>query len=85
MTVVSKFYGHLVHFTAISYILWSFGIFCGLLVYFPVLVCLDQEKSGNPDAETGVEQCDIKCRQLWRPVCKTCITSANLTTFTFVF
>jgi hypothetical protein len=36
------FYGHLVNFVAIWYSLWSFGIF------FPVLVCLDREKSGNP-------------------------------------
>jgi hypothetical protein len=32
------------------YILWSFGIVCGHLVYFPVGVCLDQEKSGNSAA-----------------------------------
>jgi hypothetical protein len=37
------------------YILWPFGIFYGRLVQyvvisyiFPNLVCLDQEKSGNP-------------------------------------
>jgi hypothetical protein len=37
------FYGHLVNFPAIGYILWHFGIFCGhlvcifcgRLVYFP--------------------------------------------------
>jgi hypothetical protein len=29
MIDVGKFYGHLVHFTAISYILWLFGVFCG--------------------------------------------------------
>jgi hypothetical protein len=28
------FYGHLVYFVAIWYILWLFGIFCGHLVYF---------------------------------------------------
>jgi hypothetical protein len=27
-------YGHLVHFTVLSYILWTFGIVCGNLVYF---------------------------------------------------
>jgi hypothetical protein len=34
--------------TAIWQNLWPFGIACGLLVYYPVLVYLDQEKSGNP-------------------------------------
>jgi hypothetical protein len=40
------FYGHLIHFKAMWYILWPFGIFYGHLVYlwsfdifFPVLVC----------------------------------------------
>jgi hypothetical protein len=31
------FYGHLVYFTAILYILWPLGIFCGHLVYFMVI------------------------------------------------
>jgi hypothetical protein len=31
---VDIYYGHLVYFTAIWYILWPFGIFCGHLVYF---------------------------------------------------
>jgi hypothetical protein len=33
----------------ITYI-WPFGIVCGDLIYVfnPILVCLDQEKSGNP-------------------------------------
>jgi hypothetical protein len=46
MTGVGKFYCHLVHFTAISYILWPFGIFCGHFgifcghfgIFFSVLV-----------------------------------------------
>jgi hypothetical protein len=38
------------YFTAIWYNLQPFGIVCGHLVYFLVLVCLDQEKSGNPGA-----------------------------------
>jgi hypothetical protein len=53
----------LVYFTAIWYNLWPFGIIYGHLVLviavwcslwyfgmhiFPVLVCLDKEKSGNP-------------------------------------
>jgi hypothetical protein len=28
------FYGHVVHFTFFCYILWTFGVFCGILVYF---------------------------------------------------
>jgi hypothetical protein len=35
------FYGQLVNPMAIWYILWSFGIFCPVLVLY-------QEKSGNP-------------------------------------
>jgi hypothetical protein len=31
------FYGHLVHFVVIWYILWSFGTFCGHLVHFVVI------------------------------------------------
>jgi hypothetical protein len=38
MEDVGIFYGHLVHFTAFCYILWSFGNVRGNLVYFPVLV-----------------------------------------------
>jgi hypothetical protein len=29
MKVIGKLYGHLVYFTAISCILWPFGLFCG--------------------------------------------------------
>jgi hypothetical protein len=32
---VSMFYEYLVYFTANWYILWTFGMFCGNLVYFP--------------------------------------------------
>jgi hypothetical protein len=47
MKDVGIFYGHLVHFTAISYILWPFGVFCGHFgvfcghfdIFFPILVC----------------------------------------------
>jgi hypothetical protein len=42
------FYDHLEYVTTIWYRLWPFGIVFGQLVYIPVLVCLDQEKSGNP-------------------------------------
>jgi hypothetical protein len=34
MKDVSIFYGHLVHVTVFSYILWTFGIVHGNLVYF---------------------------------------------------
>jgi hypothetical protein len=42
------YYNNLEYFTVIWYILWQYGVVCGNLVYFPALVCLDQEKSGNP-------------------------------------
>jgi hypothetical protein len=46
---VVKFYDHLEYFTAVWYNLQPFGVVCGHLVYIvSVLVCLDQEKSGNP-------------------------------------
>jgi hypothetical protein len=38
MKDVGIFYGHLVHFTVFSYILWTFVIVRGNLVYFPFLV-----------------------------------------------
>jgi hypothetical protein len=39
MKDVGKFYEHLVYITAISYILWPFGIFCGNFgTFFTVLV-----------------------------------------------
>jgi hypothetical protein len=37
MERVEIYYGHLVYFTTIWYILWSFGIFYGHLVYFMVI------------------------------------------------
>jgi hypothetical protein len=42
------FYGHLVHFTVFCYILWTFSIVCGDLVYIFPFGILCQEKSGNP-------------------------------------
>jgi hypothetical protein len=50
MVNVGIFYDHLDKFMAIWYNLWPFGIVCGHLLYYLVLVCLDQEKSGNPAA-----------------------------------
>jgi hypothetical protein len=44
---VGIFYGPLVCLTAIWYILWSFGIFYGHLVYFSRFGMLYEEKSGN--------------------------------------
>jgi hypothetical protein len=34
MEDVGIFYGHLVHFTVFCYIIWTFGIVLGNLVYF---------------------------------------------------
>jgi hypothetical protein len=48
MEDASLSYGHLVHFPAIWYILWHFGIFCDNLVYFPHFGILYHGKSGNP-------------------------------------
>jgi hypothetical protein len=47
------FNGHLVHFTVFCYILSTFGIVLGNLVYFSSFGILYQEKFGNP----GVEGC----------------------------
>jgi hypothetical protein len=38
MEEVAMFYGLLVHFTVFRYILWTFGVVRGTLVYFSVLV-----------------------------------------------
>jgi hypothetical protein len=43
------FYGHLVYFTVFCYILRTFGIVRGNLVYFSRFGILYEEKSGNPD------------------------------------
>jgi hypothetical protein len=48
------FYGNLVYFTAISYVLWTFGIFCGNLVPFPSFGILYQENYGNPGSVLSV-------------------------------
>jgi hypothetical protein len=37
MLDVGKFYGHLVYFKVVWYILWSFSIFYGNLVYFMII------------------------------------------------
>jgi hypothetical protein len=47
MADVGIFYGHLMYFTVVWYILWTFDIFCGFLVIFFLFGMLYQEKSGN--------------------------------------
>jgi hypothetical protein len=48
MKDVKKFYGHSVYVTAISYILWPFGMFCGNFgIFFPFWYIVPR-KSGNP-------------------------------------
>jgi hypothetical protein len=43
------FYGHLIYFTTVCYILWLFGIFCGYLEYFSMFwYVVLRKKSGNP-------------------------------------
>jgi hypothetical protein len=51
MENVVKLYDHFEYFTAIWYILWQIGIVCRNWVFFPILVCLDQEKSGNTGSD----------------------------------
>jgi hypothetical protein len=48
MEDVGIFYGHLVHFTVFCYILCTFGIVRGNLVYFLRFGILHKEISGNP-------------------------------------
>jgi hypothetical protein len=52
MKDVYTFYGHLVHFMVFCYILWTFGIVCGNLVYFSRFGILYQEISGNPGPDS---------------------------------
>jgi hypothetical protein len=42
------FYEHLVHFMVFCYILWTWGIVRGNLVYISRFGILFHEKSGNP-------------------------------------
>jgi hypothetical protein len=73
MENVGIFYDHLEYYMAIWYNLWPFVIVCDHLLYFsifPVLVCLDPEKSGNPGRNLSSE-CFRKAIQngLWRLPC----------------
>jgi hypothetical protein len=49
MENVGIFYDHFEYSTALWYILWPFGNLVVIRYIFPALVCLDHEKSGNPD------------------------------------
>jgi hypothetical protein len=59
MEELGLFYGRLVYFTAVWYILWPFGVFCrhlvhifnSYLVYFSCFGILYQGKSGNPSSD----------------------------------
>jgi hypothetical protein len=53
MEDVGMFYGHLVHFTVFCYILCTFGIVRGNLVFFSRCGIFYQEKSGNPATKSN--------------------------------
>jgi hypothetical protein len=57
MKDVNKFYDHLVYFTAISYILWPFGKFCGHFGIFSYFGMLCREKSGSPGRALSSQKC----------------------------
>jgi hypothetical protein len=48
------FYGHLEYFTAIWYIVWSFGNVVVIWYIFPRFGILCQEKSGNPVQDLAI-------------------------------
>jgi hypothetical protein len=48
MTDIGIFYAHLVHLTVFCYILWTFGLVHGNLVYFSRFGILYEKKSGKP-------------------------------------
>jgi hypothetical protein len=50
---VGIFYGDLLYFKAIRYIVWSFGILFDDLAHFSRYGMLYQEKSGNPDRDSA--------------------------------
>jgi hypothetical protein len=55
MEVVGIFYGHLVYFTAIWYILCPFGICYGNLVYFPLFWYVVSSNIWQPCSVRGNE------------------------------
>jgi hypothetical protein len=60
MEDVGLFYGQLVHFTVFWYILWTFGIVRGNLVYFSRFGILYQEKFGNPGFKSFLERANLE-------------------------
>jgi hypothetical protein len=62
MEDVGIFYGHVVHFTVYCYILWTFGIVRGNLVYFSHFGILYEEKSGNPGCASA---CHSRVARSW--------------------
>jgi hypothetical protein len=76
MQDVGIFYGHLVHFTVFCYILLTFGIVCGNLVYFYRFGILYQEKSGNPAREHQIGQIDKR-------ICSYCTPALSYILFRF--
>jgi hypothetical protein len=54
MEDVRIFYGHFVNFSAIWYILWTFGIISPVLIYFSPFWCFAPRKIWQP--WTGVDQ-----------------------------
>jgi hypothetical protein len=80
------FYGHLDHFTVFCYILWTFGIVCGYLVYFPRLGTLYYEKSGNPgDSFTPASRFpfSFKKRSCWWKKMESSVTKIFGSVFSF--
>jgi hypothetical protein len=55
MDDVGIFYGRLVNFTAIMYVLWIFVVFWDNLVYVSRFGMSYQKKSGNPGTDCGTE------------------------------
>jgi hypothetical protein len=56
---VGIFYGDLLYFKAIRYIVWSFGILFDDLAHFSRYGMLYQEKSGNPDRNNAPKLCPM--------------------------
>jgi hypothetical protein len=56
MENAGTFYGRLVYFTVIWYILWQFGNVVVIWYIFPRFGILCHEKSGNPDLPSGSQE-----------------------------
>jgi hypothetical protein len=59
MEDVGIFSGHLVYVTAISHIVWTFGIICGNLVHFPPFWYIVPRKIWQP--------CSRQLKTTWGP------------------